>query len=237
MRFSTLFLILFLASCSNGTVQKSSIEPYTSTGFALIYNLSDYDNKIISGKLDNKDFEIGHSKIKKNSMVKITNPENKKSLVLKVSKNISYPDFYKIVINQKVKEKLELNENMPFVDIEEKIKNKSFVAKKAVKQVSNTAPVTKVKIDNISKKKLNREIKNKNFTIIVGVFYSEESAINLKDTLEHMYVKKGALKVKKMAKNKFSLSAGPYASINTLKKRYFELNKYGFEDLDIIQND
>ena len=150
MRFSTLFLILFLASCSNGTVQKSSIEPYTSTGFALIYNLSDYDNKIISGKLDNKDFEIGHSKIKKNSMVKITNPENKKSLVLKVSKNISYPDFYKIVINQKVKEKLELNENMPFVDIEEKIKNKSFVAKKAVtfseeKQVSNTAPVTKVK--------------------------------------------------------------------------------------------
>ena len=52
-----------------------------------------------------------------------------------------------------------------------------------------------------------------------------------------MYVKKGALKVKKMAKNKFSLSAGPYASINTLKKRYFELNKYGFEDLDIIQND
>jgi len=51
------------------------------------------------------------------------------------------------------------------------------------------------------------------------------------------YVKKGALKVKKVAKNNFRLSAGPYSSINTLKKRYFELNKYGFEDLDIKQND
>ena len=52
-----------------------------------------------------------------------------------------------------------------------------------------------------------------------------------------MYVKKGALKVKKMGKNKFQLFVGPYTSINTLKKRYFELNKYGFDDLDIKQND
>ena len=102
--------------------------------------------------------EIGHNKIKKNSIVKITNPENKKSLELKVSKNIRYPDFYKIIITKKVKEKLDLNENIPFVDVEERIRNKSFVAKKAVtfseeKQVSNKAPVTKVKIDNISIKK------------------------------------------------------------------------------------
>ncbi len=105
------------------------------------------------------------------------------------------------------------------------------------KQVSNKAPVTKVKIDNISIKKQKKIKKNKSFTIIVGDFYSGESAKNLKDTLEHKYVKKGALKVKKVGKNKFRLSAGPYHSINTLKKRYFELNKYGFEDLDIEQND
>ena len=131
---------------------------------------------------------------------------------------------------------------MPFVEIQERVKNKVFVAKKAVtfseeQKVSNTAPVTKVKIDNISSKNNINKKKIKKFTIIVGEFYSKESAINLKDTLEHKYVKKGTLKVNKLAKNKFSLSAGPYSSINTLKKRYFELNKYGFEDLDIKQND
>ena len=245
MRFSTIFFILILSSCSSGTLQKSTIDPHLSTGFALIYDEEDYNNKIISGKLNDFELEIGHNKLKKNSIIKITNPENKKSLELKVSKNIEYPDFYKIIISRKVGEKLGLNENIPFVDIQQRIKNKSFIAKKAVtfseeKKVSNKAPVTKVKIDNISAdktKKKSKAKKIKTFTIIVGEFYSEESAKNLKDTLEKKHVKKGALKVKKLAKNKFSLSAGPYSSINTLKKRYFELNKYGFEDLDVQQND
>ena len=69
------------------------------------------------------------------------------------------------------------------------------------------------------------------------MFYSEISALNLRDELENQHVKKGSLKVKKLGKNKFQLYAGPYKSINTLKKRYFELNKYGFDNLDISQND
>tara|TARA_B100000029_G_scaffold199882_1_gene198285 strand:- start:5849 stop:6577 length:729 start_codon:yes stop_codon:yes gene_type:complete len=242
MRFSVIFFIFILASCSNGTVQKGAVDPYTSSGFALIYNENDYKDKIISGKLNDFELEVGHSKIKKNSIVKITNPENKKSLELKVSKNIKYPDFFKIIISKKVGMELGLSEDIPFVDIEERIKNKSFVAKKAVtfseeQKVSDKAPVTKVKINDISEKKETKTKKVKKFTIIVGEFYSEDSAKNLRDTLEHKYVKKGALKVKKVAKNNFRLSAGPYSSINTLKKRYFELNKYGFEDLDIKQND
>ena len=43
--------------------------------------------------------------------------------------------------------------------------------------------------------------------------------------------------VRKLGKNRFELSAGPYLSINTLKNDYFALNKYGFEELDIKQND
>ena len=242
MRFSVFFLILIVAACTNAGIKKADIEPYSSTGFALVYNQIDYDNKIISAKLNNNELEIAHDKIKKNSLIKITNPENKKSIELRVTKKIKYPDFYKIVISKKVSDMLELDSNVPYIDIQEKIKNKSFIAKKAVtfseeKQVSNKAPVTKVKIDNISSKKQIDIIKNKKFIIIVGVFYSQESAENLKDTLEHKYVKKGALKVKREGKNKFSLSAGPYSSINTLKERYFELNKYGFEDLDVKQND
>lgn len=242
MRFSIVFFILILASCSNGTLQKSTIDPYSSSGFALIYNEEDYDQKIISAKLKNSELEIAHRSIKKNSILKITNPENKKSVELKVSKKIKYPSFFKIIITEKVAEELALSKNIPFVDIQEKFKNKSFIAKKAVtfseeKKVSNKAPVTKVKINNISSRKEAKTKKVKKFSIIVGDFYSNESAENLIDTLEHKYVKKGSLKVKKVSKNKFRLSAGPYSSINTLKKRYFELNKYGFEDLDIEQND
>ena len=123
-----------------------------------------------------------------------------------------------------------------------RIKNKSFVAEKAVthseeQRVSNRAPITKVKIDNISSIKTPKTKKNKKFTIIVGEFYSQESAENLKDFLEPRYINKGNLKVRKLAKNKFQLFAGPYTTINTLKERYFELNKYGFDDLDIKQND
>ena len=116
-----------------------------------------------------------------------------------------------------------------------------IVAKKAItyseeKQVINKAPLTKVKIKNISKQKFQKKI-DKKFLIIIGVFYSEISAFNLRDELENKHVKKGSLKVKKLGKNKFQLYAGPYKSINTLKKRYFELNKYGFDNLDISQND
>ena len=242
MRFSTIFFILILASCSNATFQKRSIDPYTSSGFALIYNEDDFNQKTISSKLEESELEIAHNVIKKNSIVKITNPENKKSIELKVSKKINYPSFFKIIMTQKVANELGLDKNIPFVDIQEKVKNKSFVAKKAVtfseeKIVSNKAPVTKVKIDNISTKKNVKIIKIKKYLIIVGNFYSKESAQNLRDTLEDKHVKKGSLNVERIAKNKFRLSSGPYSSINALKKRYFELNKYGFEDLDIKQYD
>ena len=45
--------------------------------------------------------------------------------------------------------------------------------------MSNKAPVTKVKIDNISTKQNLKKNNIQKFTIIVGDFYSEESAKNL----------------------------------------------------------
>ena len=243
MKYSIILFILILTSCSNDvSIKKNNADPYSSSGFAFIYNEIDYNNKTLSHKLNNFDLEIGHNKLKKNSIVKITNPDNNKSIELKITKKIKYPNFYKIVISKQVSQKLDLNENLPFVSIEEKFKNKSFIAKKAVtfseeKRVSNKAPITMVTIDNISSQPQKEKKIIKNFSLIIGVFYSKESAENLRDTLEHKYVKKGSLRIEKLAKNKYRLFAGPYSSINTLKNRYFELNKYGFEDLDIKQND
>jgi len=243
MKFKIIFIILFLHSCSAGSLQqnKSTFIPYTSTGFALIYEEKDYTNKIVSRKLNQDELQVAHNKLKANSILTITNPENKKSLTLRVSKKLKYPDFFTVLITKKVADLLELDVNMPFVDLQQRVKNKSFVAKKAVtfseeKIASNKAPVTKVQIRNISTQKESIK-KIKKFSIIIGKFYSKGSTYYLKDILEKNYVEKGALKVKKLGKNKFQLSAGPYTSINTLKNAYFQLNKYGFDNLDIETND
>ena len=239
MKFKIIFIILFLHSCSAGSLQqkKSTFAPYISKGFALVYDEKDYVKKIVSRKLNQDELQIAHNKLRINSIVTITNPENKKSLTLKVSKKLKYPDFFTVLITKKVADVLELDTNMPFVDLQQRVKNKSFVAKKSVtfseeKLASNKAPVTKVQIRNISTQKKFIK-KNKKFSIIIGEFYSKESAYHLKGRLEKNYVEKEALKIKRLGKNKFQLSAGPYTSINTLKNAYFQLNKYGFDNLDI----
>ncbi len=241
IRFKIYIFIIFLFSaCTTIKDNKITYEPYSSTGFALIYDDTDLESKIISSKLDNTKYEIAHDQIKKGTILRITNPDNKKTIELKISKKINYPSFFNILMTQKVADKLQLNTNLPLVEINERVKNKSFIAEKAVtfseeQKVLDKAPITKVKIDNISLKK-NVEIKKvKKFSIIIGIFYSEKSANILKNNLEKNYVNKGILKVKKLEKNKFQLFTEPNSSINALKKLYFELNKYGFEDLDILQ--
>ena len=242
MKFSIIFSFLLLASCSTGTHKIQTQDLYRSSGFALIYEQKDNEKSIMSGKLNANKLEVGHNKIKKNSTIVITNPENNKSLKISIKKIINYPSFFNLVVTRPVADYLDLNPDIPFIEIQEKSKNKSFVAEKAIthteeKKVSDKAPVTKVKITNLSENTKVKMKKTKNFSIIIGDFYSKESAIDLKETLEKGYVDKGILKLKKLSKNKFRLFVGPYSSINTLKKRYFELNRYGFEDLDIQQND
>ena len=48
-----------------------------------------------------------------------------------ITKKINYSPFYKILLSQRVADELELNKEMPFVDVIERKKNKSFVAKVA----------------------------------------------------------------------------------------------------------
>ena len=240
MKFSLIFIIFFLFSCSNGTFNTNNNKSYTSKGFALIYDENDYQKKIISTKLNPNNIEIGHNQLNKNSYVVITNPINKKSLTLKVSKKVKYPDFFKVLITEKLANELNLNPKMPYIEIEKRVKNKSFVAKKAVtyseeKNVLTKAPITKVKINDISKDSKNSS-KNKytnKYSIIVGNFYSKKWAESLIDILVNEDINKEVFKVIKLGKNNYQLLAGPYTSINTLKSDYFKLNKYGFDNLDL----
>ena len=240
MKFSLIFIIFFLFSCSNGTFNTNNNKSYTSKGFALIYDENDYQKKIISTKLNPNNIEIGHNQLNKNSYVVITNPINKKSLTLKVSKKVKYPDFYKVLITEKLANELNLNPKMPYIEIEKRVKNKSFVAKKAVthseeKNVLTKVPITKVKINDISKDSkdlLKNQYANK-YSIVVGNFYSKKWAESLIDILVNEDINKEVFKVIKLGKNNYQLLAGPYTSINTLKSDYFKLNKYGFDNLDL----
>ena len=244
MKFKYLTLIFFLLSCTNNSFEKSNVSTSKiSNGFALIYNESDFENKIISSKLNSDKIEAAHNKYKKNSIIIITNPVNKKSLQLAISKKINYPDFYKVIITKELSEKLNLDPNMPFVEVERRVKNKSFIAKKAVtyseeQNVLTKAPVAKIKINNISKSSNDKSKKKSDvkFSIIIGEFYSKKWASSLIELLINENIKKEVFSIKTLGKNNYQLIAGPYTSINTLKNDYFKLNRYGFDNLDIKKN-
>jgi len=103
MKYKFLVLIfIFIISCNKSNIQKSKSNyvPYKSTGFALIYNDELHKNEKFYKKINNDQYEIGHNILKKNSIITITNPNNMKSIELKVSKKINYSLFYKIIISQ-----------------------------------------------------------------------------------------------------------------------------------------
>ncbi len=243
MRFKYL-IILLLVSCQPLSNQSSNKIVYSSSGFAYIYNEGDYIKKYISKRFDNQKLLVAHNKIRVGKIVRITNPENKKNLILKINKRTNYPDFYQILITKAVAEKLKLDNSMPYVEIQEIKKNKSFIAEKAKtfkeeKKVSNKVPVTSVKIDNISKIKTNKTLKPKIFYIIIADFYSYNSAMFLKKriTKEMKDFSATKLTIKKKQKNNFQLISGPYKTVNSLKNDYIILKKNSFEELEVKLND
>ena len=224
--------------CATESSRNSIKTSFSTSGFAYIYNDLDYVNKIISKKLDNNIIQIAHSTLKVGTMVEITNPKNDKKIILKINKKIKYPELYSILITKKVSEELKLNEELPFVEISEIKKNKSFVAKKTAmfkeeKKLPNKAPVTNVLIDNISKTTKKNEANELKFSILIADFYSEESAKLLrKNLINTTGLKMLKLQINKLNNNRFILIAGPYKALNLLKNDYIELKLYGFEKLE-----
>ena len=238
MKFKFLILFFFLLSCKGSGNSTNIKNLFNTSGFAYIYNENDKEKKIISSKIDNTMLVIAHNKLKRGTIVKIINPKNKKTVTLKTTKRIRYPDFYKILISEPLANTLELNSDIPFVEILELKKNKSFVASKAKTfneemNVSNKAPVTKVKIHNISTQKIKKNKKSIKFNLILANFYSHESARVLKSNIKKKLPSIKKISIIKKTKNNYQVLSGPYKSINLLKKDYIDLKQYGFEDLDI----
>ena len=130
MKYKFIVIIFLISSCSAELSPVNFKKLYTAKGFAYIYNESDFNAKIIKGKMNNELMQISNQNVKTGALIKIINPQNKESLVLKNTKRIKYPDFYKILITNPVAEKLKLDTNLPILEIIEIKKNKSFIAKR-----------------------------------------------------------------------------------------------------------
>ena len=191
--------------------------------------------------------EISQQNLRTGTLINIINPKNKESIILKNTKRIKYPEFYKILITKPVADKLDLDTKLPILEIIEVKKNKSFVAEKAKifneeKKIPSKAPVANVQISNISKnkvKKMNRSSNSNKIFIHIATFYTTDTAKFLKERIikevSDFDVKK--LKIKKINNKETQVISGPYISINLLKNDYIKLKSFGFEELEIFINE
>ncbi len=245
MKFKLIILSLIVLSCSPNINTKNVKKSYMAKGFAYIYNDNDFKNRVIGGKLNNNIMQISHQNLRTGTLIKITNPKNNESIVAKNVKRIKYPEFYKILITEPVAYKLNLDPNLPILEILEVKKNKSFVAEKAKiyneeKKISSKAPVASVKISNISKNKSNKKkITKDKIYILVASLYSEKTAKFLKQRIvqEITNFDTKKLKIKKINNKETQVISGPYNSVNLLKNDYIMLKSFGFEELDIFINE
>ena len=213
---------------------------YSSKGFALIYEDSIFEKKIVNRKLNNNQNYVLHSFLKNNTLVTISNPFNSKSLTAKVKKTLKYPPIYNIVITKKIADNLDLDVNNPYVEFYTIKKNVKFIAKEASifeeeKNVADKAPVSSININDLSVSTPESEVKKKKPSYIIDIaeFYFLESA----ETTKNRFEKEANLeniKINKISKTRFKVYSGPHVSFNSAKDTYFSLNELGFENLNII---
>ena len=248
--------ILLLGACADYKADKRKHEKerkfYSSKGFALIYSDSLFEeggidkklnnNETIDNKLNNEQIIAIHSSLKKNTLIKIINPDTSIAVETKIFRRADYPNIFNIVLSKKTATILELNPDNPYVEVFELKKNKTFIAKESnifeeEKQVAKSAPIDEIKVDDLSeeqmdiKKKLDKE---NNFVLVISDFYYYDSAQKLKEEL----IKKTQISnfsVKKINDTKYRLSVGPFKNFNALKSIYISLNNLGFEGINIYR--
>ena len=239
-------LSIFLYSCEQTTNRKTSqidfqsVHKYKNLGFALVY--SNNQNKI--KKLEPRSLNIYHKLLKKRSIVKITNPKNKKYLIAEVKSNrVNFSNFYNCVLSQRIADELDLNLNEPYIEIVLVSKDSTFIAKKAKmfeeeRSVAEKAPVDGIQINDLNIKKVKKEkTKNEKFSYSIKIadFYYN-------DTAKIMFnrIKKEALinnlQIVELSKTKYRLLIGPFNDIKSLKNVFEKINSFNFENLEILKN-
>ena len=218
---------------------------YTNQGFALIYDENFFNEKSISKKLDNRGLFIFHTKIRKNSFVKITNPDNTKTVIAQVISNKAiFSNFYNSVITKRIVDELLLDENEPYVELSLISNESTFVAKKAKtfdeeKKVAQKAPVDGITIDNLGteeKKELPKTTEsNFLYSIKIADFYYKDSAENMIQRIKDETKITNPV-IKKLSQTKYRVLLGPFNDIKKIQESFDEIEKLNFENLKIIKD-
>ncbi|WP_415291217.1 hypothetical protein [Candidatus Pelagibacter sp. Uisw_136] len=240
---------ILLNNCTTTNLTKNTISnsldnPFINKGFSLIYSDKLYDNKIISKKINERSLVIFQKNLKKNTIVKITNILNNKSVIATVGSNADYPLFNNAVLSLRIVDEIKLNENEPYVEILEILEDAIFIAKRAKtfeeeKRVANKAPVNNINISDLSIKEKNTKnefSKKFSYKIKIADFYFNDSASLLVDRIIKETKIRDA-KIKKINEKKYRVYAGPFNNINSLQKSFNDISILEFENIEIIKND
>ena len=240
---------ILLNNCTVTTLTKNKISnsldnPFINKGFSLIYSDKFYNNKIISKKIDERSLVIFQKNLRKNTIVKITNILNNKSIIGTVGSNADYPLFNNAVLSVRIADEIGLNENEPYVEILEILEDAMFVVKRAKtfeeeKKVADKAPVSNINISDLNIKEANTKNKlSKKFSyeIKIADFYFNDTASLLVDRIIKETIIRDA-KIKKIDEKKYRVYVGPFNNISSLQKSFNDISILEFENIEIIKND
>jgi len=247
-KITLFFLFIFLFSCENRSSKikySKNFELYSNKGFTLIYNDKLYKKRIVNKKIENRSLIVFNNKLRKDTVVKITNLLNGKNLIAKIGKNSKYPVFYNSVISDRIAKDLEITQSEPYIKIQTIISNNSFVISKAKtfdeeKNVANKAPVENISIknlalnDNSSKKSKIEKNTKFNYIIKIADLFFEDSALLLKKRLNLEFNINNVF-VKKISDNKYRVFKGPYKNLESLQKEFNNIKNLNFENIEIIK--
>ena len=252
MNFKNFLLIIsffFIVNCADSNISTNNKNivfknVFSNKGFALIYNSKHYNNGLVSKKIDERSLTIFQRNLKTNTLVKITNILNNKSLVANVVGDSTYPLFNNSVISKRIAEELNLNMDEPYIEILEISKNSMFIAKKAKtfdeeKNVAKKAPVKNISINDLNEINVSKSISIKkkfSYKIKIADFYFKDTA----NILINRIINETKIinpKIKKINKEKYRVYLGPFKDINSLQKSYNDISILEFENIEIIKND
>ena len=188
--------LILLNNCTTTNLTKnknfnSLDNPFINKGFSLIFSDKLYNDKIISKKIDERSLVIFQKNLKINTIVKITNILNNKSVIGTVGSNANYPLFNNAVLSMRIADEIDLNMNEPYVEILEVLQDSVFVAKRAKtfeeeKRVASKAPVNNINISDLNTKQTNTKnglSKKFSYEIKIADFYFNDTASLLVDRI------------------------------------------------------
>ena len=200
----------FVISCSN------KYQVYEKTGFAGVSK----KNKIISY-------------LQKDSLIKITNKNNKISKVYKVDEQLKSTDSRIIYLPEIVYDEISLNKEFPLILVQSMRENKSFIAKKAKIFDEEKKINKKVKIETIEVLKIdNEKVITKKIFLDFGPFYYKTYSETLFRLLS-LNIKNKKLIYKDYAPKNHIISIGPLKNLTEYDNMYLKLGKIGLIGFNI----